>query len=124
MLSRLLRHLQDRALTELPHWRRRLFFLIGGLMVGAAAILMAKLADAAQDGWAMALSVSRLLALVITPLGFGAAAWLARYVFPNSQGSGIPQVIAARELPDGPLRNSLVSLKVAAGKVLLLMLGL
>ncbi len=72
MLSRLLRHLQDRALAELPHWRRRIFFLCGGLMVGAAAVLMAKLADAAQDGWEALLSVSRLLALVVTPLGFGA----------------------------------------------------
>ena len=124
MLSRLLRHLQDRALTELPRWRRRLFFLIGGLMVGAAAILMAKLADTAQQGWEALLSVSRLLALVVTPLGFGASAWLARHVFVNSQGSGIPQVIAARDLPQGPLRHGLVSLKVAAGKIILLILGL
>jgi H+/Cl- antiporter ClcA len=124
MLSRLLRHLQDRAFIELPRWRRRIFFLCGGLMVGAAAILMAKLADAAQDGWEALLSVSRLLALVVTPLGFGAAAWLARHIFINSQGSGIPQVIAARDLPNGPQRQSLVSLKVAAGKIVLLVLGL
>jgi H+/Cl- antiporter ClcA len=124
MLNRRLQPLRARALKALPRWQRRIFFLIGGLMVGAAAVLMAKLADAAQEGWTATLSVSRLLALVITPLGFGAAAWLARHVFPNSQGSGIPQVIAARELPEGPLRDSLVSLKVAAGKIVLLMLGL
>ncbi len=124
MLSQHILHLQTRVLRVLPRWRRRIFFLIGGLMVGAAAVSMAKLADAAQDGWAAMLSISRLLALVITPLGFGAAAWLAQRVFPNSQGSGIPQVIAARELPDGPLRNGLVSLRVATGKIVLLMLGL
>jgi len=124
MLGHQFKRLRDRALKALPRWRRRIFFLIGGLMVGAAAVLMTKLADAAQDAWSAVLSVSRFIALAVTPLGFAAAAWLAQHVFPNSQGSGIPQVIAARQLPDGPLRTSLVSLKVAAGKIALLMLGL
>ncbi len=105
-------------------WRRRIFFLIGGLMVGGAAILMALLADAAQEQWRHLLSVSRYAALVITPLGFGLALFLARRFFPNSQGSGIPQVIAARELPDVKARLSLVSLWIAGGKIFVMLLGL
>jgi len=124
MFSRYLSHIQNLARIGLRRWRRRIFFLIGGLMVGAAAVLMAKLADAAQEAFASALAISRYSALVVTPAGFGVAALLARHVFMNSQGSGIPQVIAARELPQGPMRTNLVSLKVAAGKIVLLMLGL
>ena len=49
-----------------------------------------------------------------------AAVWLTRRYFDGAQGSGIPQVIAAARLsargnPVGPL----VSLRIAAGKILL-----
>ncbi len=50
--------------------------------------------------------------------------FLARTVFPNSQGSGIPQVIAARQIEDAKLRNALVSLRTAFGKVVVMMIGL
>lgn len=123
MFSRYILHIQNLTRIGLRRWQRRIFFLIGGLMVGAAAILMAKLADSAQDVWTGLLSHSRFAALVVTPVGFGIAALLAQRIFVNSQGSGIPQVIAARELPEDA-RISLVSLKVAAGKIILLLLGL
>jgi H+/Cl- antiporter ClcA len=108
----------------LQRWGRRTLFLIGGLLVGAAAILMAGLADHAQRGFHHLLSVSRYLSLALTPLGFGFIVFMTLRVFPNSQGSGIPQVIAAREMPDGPARTALVSLRVAAGKILAVTLGL
>jgi H+/Cl- antiporter ClcA len=44
--------------------------------------------------------------------------------FPNSQGSGIPQAIAARELEDQEARGRLVSMRIAIGKVVLTLLGL
>ena len=93
-------------------------------MVGGAAILMAMLADAAQEQWLRLLATQRYAALVLTPLGFGLALYLARRFFPNSQGSGIPQVIAARELPDVESRLSLVSLWIAFGKIMVMLLGL
>ena len=105
-------------------WRRRLLFLVGGICVGLAAVLMAKLADAAQEVFRRALAPSPLVALALTPAGFALAAQLARSAFPNSQGSGIPQVIAARHTASAALRHSLVSLKVAAGKVAVMTLGL
>ncbi|MFG5121066.1 chloride channel protein [Methylorubrum sp. POS3] len=105
-------------------WRRRALFLAGGISVGLAAVLMAWAADAAQAGFHGLLDLSPWLALIICPAGFGLAAWLARAVFPNSQGSGIPQVIAARALDDPEARHALVSLKVAAGKVTVMVMGL
>ena len=103
-----------------PLWRGRLLFLFGGICVGLAAVLMAKCADAAQDGFRRLIGASPLVALVVTPAGFVLAALLARTVFPNSQGSGIPQVIAARHARDPGFRHSLISLRVAFGKVVVL----
>ncbi|MCJ2036530.1 chloride channel protein [Methylobacterium sp. J-068] len=105
-------------------WRHRLLFLVGGIGVGLAAVLMAGLADAAQGVFRQVLALSPLVALGLTPLGFGLCAWLAREVFPNAQGSGIPQVIAARQTGQLALRRALVSLKVAAGKIVVMSLGL
>lgn len=105
-------------------WRHRLLFLVGGIGVGLAAVLMAGLADAAQGAFRQVLGVSPLVALALTPFGFALCAWLAREVFPNAQGSGIPQVIAARQTGHLALRRALVSLRVAAGKIVVMSLGL
>lgn len=119
-----LTHFRIMTRDALRPWGHRALFLIGGLLVGAAAILMAMLADRAQHEFHRLLEISRYLSLVLTPFGFGLIVFLTLYVFPNSQGSGIPQVIAARELPEGPTRTALVSLRVAVGKILAVTLGL
>jgi H+/Cl- antiporter ClcA len=119
-----LNHLRIKTRDALRPWGRRTLFLIGGLLVGAAAVLMAMLADRAQHEFHQLLGISRYLSLVLTPFGFGLIVFLTLYVFPNSQGSGIPQVIAARELPEGPTRTALVSLRVAVGKIIAVTLGL
>ncbi|GJE42914.1 chloride channel protein [Methylobacterium soli] len=116
--------LRDASVDAFAIWRRRLLFLLGGICVGLAAVLMAKVADAAQAGFKLVLAVSPWIALVMTPLGFGLAALLALTVFPNSQGSGIPQVIAARHTRDSGFRHALVSLRVAFGKIVVMALGL
>lgn len=108
----------------MKRWRRRVLFLLGGIAVGLAAILMATLADHAQLAFGRLLAVSPYLAVVVTPLGFGLALLLAIKVFPNSQGSGIPQVIAALHLHDQEARAPLVSLRVAVGKIVVMTVGL
>ncbi|WP_421693529.1 chloride channel protein [Aestuariivirga sp.] len=57
------------------------------------------------------------------PAGFALIAYLARRYFPNSQGSGIPQCIAAGETANDALRQRLLSFRVAAGKVMLTAAG-
>ncbi|WP_024520107.1 chloride channel protein [Bradyrhizobium sp. Tv2a-2] len=104
--------------------QRRAIFLLGGVVVGGAAVVLALLADQAQLAFAFLLSKSRYAALVVTPLGFAAAVYLTNRYFPNSQGSGIPQAIAARHLTDQKARNSLVSIRIAIGKVILTLFGL
>lgn len=105
-------------------WTRRAVFLLGGLAVGGAALLMAWLADEAQKKLVIVASAAPHIGLFATPLGFALATLLARHVFPNSQGSGIPQVIAALRLEDQSARAPLVSLRVAFGKVVVMTLGL
>ena len=50
--------------------------------------------------------------------------WLRDRFFPGTDGTGIPQAIAALRLGPGKERNQLLSLRVAGGKILLTALGL
>lgn len=104
--------------------QRRAIFLLGGVVVGGAAVALALLADQAQLAFALLLSKSRYAALIVTPLGFAVSVFLTKRYFPNSQGSGIPQAIAARHLTDQTARSSLVSIRIAIGKIVLTLLGL
>ena len=105
-------------------WRRRAIFLLGGVAVGAAAVALALLADQAQRLFALLLTWRREAAFAITPIGFMLSVFLTNRYFQNSQGSGIPQAIAARQLSDQAARGRLVSMRIAVGKILLTLLGL
>ena len=108
----------------IDQWIRRGVFLLGGLCVGAAAVVMALLADKAQALFRSLIEHWHLVTLLVTPAGFALCVLLARTVFPNSQGSGIPQVIAARQIEDQEQRYALVSLRTSLGKVVVMMVGL
>ncbi|MET4017827.1 chloride channel protein, partial [Bradyrhizobium sp. S3.2.12] len=105
-------------------WQRRAIFLLGGIGVGAAAVALAQLADLAQHGFTLLLAKSRYAVLAVTPLGFMLSAYLTIRLFPNAQGSGIPQAIAARHLTDQSERERLVSIRIAIGKMVLTLFGL
>ncbi|UNK37292.1 chloride channel protein [Shinella sp. H4-D48] len=108
-------------------WRMRLVFWLGALAIGAVSVGFARLADVAQHLFSTARTAGEwtfLLPLVITPLGFVLCAWLAMQFFPNAQGSGIPQAIAARHLHDREDRARLLNLKLAVGKIVLTITGL
>lgn len=105
-------------------WQRRVLFLAGGVGVGAAAIVLAVLADQVQLVFAKLLAQSSYISLLATPLGFMVAVFVTNRYFPNSQGSGIPQAIAARKLTDQTARSRLVSIRIAIGKIILTLFGL
>jgi H+/Cl- antiporter ClcA len=86
--------------------------------------LIALLADQAQTVFGLILAQNRYLSLAVTPVGFMLSVFLTNRYFRNAQGSGIPQAIAARQLTDQDARGALVSLRIAAGKILLTLLGL
>ncbi|MBX4908322.1 MULTISPECIES: chloride channel protein [Rhizobium] len=108
-------------------WRPRLIFWFGAFAIGIISVGFARLADLAQRGFAGVIASGQwsfLLPLLITPLGFMLSAYLAATFFPNAQGSGIPQAIAARHLRDPEDRARLLSLRLVFGKILLTVLGL
>lgn len=117
--------LRPRRLLALSRrWQRRILFLAGGLAIGLSAAALAHLADIAQHASHHFFAMWPYASLLVTPLGFGALTYLTQRYFPNAQGSGIPQAIAARALKDREQRRRLVSLRLAVGKVLLTTLGL
>lgn len=107
-----------------PHrWLQRLVFWGGAVAVAAAAILFAVGAEHVNALLHRVLAWSSLLPIVITPLGVAAIVALTRY-FPGSEGSGIPQTIAALSVADHAARNRLLGLRTVAGKMILTLVGL
>lgn len=105
-------------------WRRRLVFWLGAVAVGYVAVGFAAAADWAQAAFARVTYVSPYLALILTPAGIAASAFIGKRWFVGAQGSGIPQAIAAHSVRDRPGLERLLSLRIAFGKVLLTLLGL
>ncbi len=117
------RHLRF-ARVVTARWQRRAVFLVGGITVGAAAVALALAADRVQAEFQLLLAKWPYASLAVTPLGFALSVFLTHRYFANSQGSGIPQAIAARTLADHEARGRLVSARIAVGKILLTLLGL
>lgn len=108
-------------------WKPRLVFWTAALAIGVLSVCFAWAADAAHD-WFEAMTAGpglrRFVPLVLTPAGFLACALLAARFFPGSEGSGIPQAIAARHLRKPSERGWYLSLRLAAGKFVLTVTGL
>ncbi len=99
-------------------WQRRLIFFVGGGLIGVAGAVMAVGATRTEIVFSAAIARFPLIPLILTPLGFALIAWITRRFVPNSEGSGIPQAIAARALPDQARRATLVSLRIGLGKII------
>ncbi len=101
----------------------RLVFWGGALAVGVVSVAFAAAATQATRLF-NALLFSPWAALALTPGGFVLSAWLAQRFFPGSQGSGIPQAIAARHMKDANARSTLLSLRLTFGKIFLTLFGI
>jgi H+/Cl- antiporter ClcA len=112
-------------LTSRNAWQIRFALWGGALAVGLAATLFALAADRANDVFLHGIAVSPWLAFIICPVGLMLVSWLTRTWFPGTQGSGIPQVLAALESRRNTgLRSRVLSMRIALGKMLLTLLGL
>jgi H+/Cl- antiporter ClcA len=99
-------------------FRRRIAVLTGAIAIGLVAVVFAGVADLAGarfDAWARH---ERWWPLLTTPLGFVVLVALTRRYVPLARGSGIPQVMAASENPEGAARG-LISPVTVAGKAVL-----
>ncbi|MFO1247677.1 MAG: chloride channel protein [Alphaproteobacteria bacterium] len=122
MIARLDRR-RRKLLFSGRRWRMRLVFWGGAIAVGVVSVAFAAAATQATRlfHW---LLFAPWVALILTPCGFMLSAWIAARVFPGSQGSGIPQAIAARHMKDTAARSRLLSLKLTFGKILLTLFGM
>ncbi len=96
----------------------------GAVVVGAISVAFTDAADWAQAMFSRGNQRFWGLPLLLTPAGFVLCAWMARKFFPGSQGSGIPQAIAARHFASSADRHRLLSVKIALGKIALTVIGL
>lgn len=128
--SRTLRHLarggRRYALPWLSpgRWHKRLLLVGAALLAGLVAISFAIGAELAIEWHHRLMAGSPWLTLFIAPAGFALLAWLSRRFFPGTEGSGIPQAIAASLSDDGHLRRRLLSFRIAVAKVMLTLGGL
>ena len=104
-------------------WKTRLVFWSGALAVGGLAAVFTL-----GSNWVMGvhdriLANSRWWTLLLSPLVLVTVAFLTRHVFPGTQGSGIPQAIAALRTGEDKMRKRLLSPRIAAGKILMTLLG-
>ena len=102
-------------------WKVRLVFWVGAVLVGGLCAVFALLADRADALFHRLIALGPWVPLVATPLVLAALAWATRNLFPGSQGSGIPQAIAALE---SRRKSAVLSLRIAVGKILLTLAGL
>lgn len=117
----LIPHLRRRHLLSGQRWRMRLVFWGGAVAVGLVSVAFAWAANRVSLLFHHLL-VNPWLAFGLTPGIFVLSAYLARRFFPGSQGSGIPQAIAARRVRDR--RETLLSVRLTLGKIAITLLGL
>jgi H+/Cl- antiporter ClcA len=112
---------------------RRLFLQVGlpwvaAILVGLVSVLYADWSKRASDAFVGWIAGRAWLAFVITPTSTVLALYLARRWFTGSEGSGIPQVIAAlharRAEEEDTLMRRLFGLRVIAGKIGVSLIGL
>ena len=106
-------------------WKQRLVFWLGAILVGALIVSLIRLSEWAGAWFQYCYASNPLIFLMLPPFGLALTGWLTVRFFPGSEGSGIPQVKTAIEMTgDLSNRRKLISIRIAAGKILLPILGL
>ncbi|WP_445954474.1 chloride channel protein [Thauera sp. SDU_THAU2] len=109
---------------SMRRWHKRLLLVGAALFAGLIAIGFALGADMAIEAHAHFMQERPWLTLLVAPAGFAAVAWVSRRLFPGTEGSGIPQAIAASLSDDRRVRRQFLSLRIALAKVVLTLGGL
>ena len=111
----------QRKLFSAKAWKVRLVFWAGAVLVGGLCALFALLAVQAGHIFSWLVGLGPWVPLLATPLVMTGLAWATINLFPGSQGSGIPQAIAALE---SRRKSAVLSLRIVIGKILLALGGL
>jgi H+/Cl- antiporter ClcA len=101
-------------------WRTRAKLWFAALLAGLMVVAFAELADMALALFGRLTTGRPWMPFVLAPTIGMLTVWLTRRLCPGAAGSGIPQVIAATWLAaKGKPVNTLLSLRIAFGKIIL-----
>lgn len=100
-----------------------MLFIGGAVIVGLVSVAFAFTANAANAAFHALAPQGVWVPFVVAPAGFAFVRWATLRFAPGSQGSGIPQAIAALASGEA-LRRRLLSLPTAFGKIVLTVVGL
>ena len=116
-LVRRLNRWSRRMSTQTRQWYRRALYWSGAVVVGLIAIGFAYMADYATTWQRSIYNYNPWLMFAIAPFGLLFARWVGMKYFAGAEGSGIPQTIVALESRDSKVRNQMLSLRIAIGKI-------
>jgi H+/Cl- antiporter ClcA len=117
-LAEIMLAIRTAKLTDFDVWRGRLVVWLAAATVGFVVVLFAWASEYANSLFFLMQKKHGWLPLILTPLAGMFIVWITRRWFSGAAGSGIPQTIAALNSEESP-SASLISLKVAAAKVVL-----
>ena len=115
---------QDFAEKSVDMWHRGSAWILGPLMIGLVAVILATASDYANKLNSLLFQSFFFAPLIILPLGFVLLTYVSRRYFPGAQGSGIPQTIAAISEADDKKSSHLLSIRIMIGKIMLTIGGL
>lgn len=105
-------------------WKLRVVFWGGAITIGAVAALFAIASYESDELFRRFHHNYPFLSLLVPPIGLVIIAALTRNLFKGSEGSGIPQAIASLSMHSSFARSTILSVRVATGKILLTCAGL
>lgn len=113
-----------RRLFSLNKWKVRVVLWGSAIFIGLVAAFFALASAHSDELYHQLYREQPLLAYSLPPIGFALIVWLTRTFFKGSEGSGIPQAIAALSMNNHSMRSKVLSFKVALAKIFLTCLGL
>lgn len=113
-----------RGLFSLRAWWCHLVWALAAAVGGAGALYFIYAERWSLTFTRQAMQRSPYLPALIVAVGMIVICRVRDRVFPGTEGTGIPQAIAALQMGDTPARARLLSLRIALGKLILLTLGL
>ena len=112
------------TILSLGAWWRHLVWFLAAVATGVLALFLHQAEKWSEVFADQVATVSPLVPFVLVSAGMVLICRLRDRFFRGTEGTGIPQAIAALKMPDGPARSRVLSLRIVAGKIFLLTLGL
>ena len=117
-------HRTKRRLLSINKWKVRVVLWGSAIFLGLTAAFFALASGHSDELYLQLYREHPMIAYSLPPIGLTLIAWLTRRFFKGSEGSGIPQAIAALSMSSHSMRSKVLSLKVAFAKIFLTCLGL